>query len=452
MDGELDGAIVLDEGGSGGDGGGDDGGGGDEEILDGNVDAGDGGDGGDGEADPGDEGGDPDAQRGAGRPTDAGQLRKALRTLTQSNPELAKQFPRLEKDLTAALYSRGEIEKLGGIRAVADVLEKLEARGGLEKIEEDYAELERGKELEAGLEKGDPTLLGAWAKDHPDGFKRSVLPMYEQLEKLDEVRAEQVGSAILSRMFDRMGVFAGISELGVAIQKMKADDPARADAVRHFNELARFVGDAKKLGDRAKQDPYASRSAELDTREQKIAQADREAFQSAVRSEVGTLTLREMNRQLSAQLREMKVFKVSGRTANRMRANIAAEVKRQLNADQSYAREYERIAKSGDRQRAIQFVLKASARKMSGAIKAVLPDFNLKATGKPGGSRRFGAPRGDAGGDRGNGVVRVSGRPQTGDVDFTRTDKSYWIGHVSSGFRQKGQAYGKDGKLYTWGA
>lgn len=448
-----DGAIIIDEGGAGGEDLG--GGGGDEEIIEGDETGGDGGEGGEGDEDPDARGGDDDpaSRRAAGRPTDAGALRKALRTITQSNPDLAKQFPRLEKDLTAALFSRGQIEQLGGVRAVSEVIEKVEALGGLEKIGEDYEELEAGRNFQQGVERGDPAVLSSWAKDFPDGFKRSVLPMYEQLEKLDEERAEQIGSAIMSRLFDRMNVFGGISDLGVAIQSMKADDPARAAAVKHFNDLARFIGQAKSLGARARQDPYASRSAELDEREQNIAKKDLENFQSAVKTEVSTQVVREMNRQLSAKLRDIKVFHVQGRTANRMRQNIAAELRRQLNADPSYAREYERIAKSGDRQRAIQYVLKSSARKLPAAIKAVLPDFNLKATGRPGGARRFSAPRGggDRGGD-GNRQVAVSGRPKTSEVDFTRTDKSYWIGHISSGFRQKGQAYGKDGKLYTWGS
>ncbi len=453
---EEDGAIVIDEGGAGGGGGSDDlgGGGDDSEIIESESIESEGDEaGGDGEGGEGDEGGererDPDAAR---RPTDAGALRKALRTLTQANPDLLKQFPRLEKDLTSALFSRGEIEKFGGIRAVSELIDKIETRGGLEKIEEDYNELEQGRTFQTGLERGDPTVLSSWAKNSPDGFKRSVLPMFEALEKIDDSRAEQVGSAVMSRMFDKMGVFSGVTELGRAIQAMKADDPARAEAVKHFNELARFLGDAKKLGDKAKQDPYASRNAELDEREKSIQQKDVDAFQAAVKTEVSTGVVREMNRQLSAKLRDMKVFKVPGRVANRMRQNIAAEVKRQLNADPSYAREYERIAKAGDRQRAIQFVMRASAKKMPGAIKSVLPDFNLKATGRPGGARRFGAPRGGgAGGDGGNRSAAVAGRPKTGDVDFSRTDKSYWIGHVSSGFKQKGQAYGKDGKLYQWG-
>jgi hypothetical protein len=452
MPGE-EGEIIIDNGGAGG--------GGDAEVIDSEIDdseiegsegSDEGGDEGDDDA-AGERGGDEDRDA-ARRPTDAGALRKALRSLTQSNPDLAKQFPRLEKDLTSALFSRGQIEQLGGVRAVSELVERIEARGGMEKIEEDFADLEKSRDFQQGVERGDPAALGSWAKDFPDGFKRSVLPMFEQLERLDDERAEQVGSAIMSRLFDKMGVFAGIADLGRTIQNMKADDPAKADAVRHFNELARFVQQAKALGGRAQKDPYASRSAELDAREQTIHEKDREAFQGAVKAEVGTQTLREMNRQLSAQLREMKVFKVPGRTANRMRANIAAEVKRQLSADPSYQREYERIAKSGDRSRAIQFVVKSSGRKMAAAIKAVLPDFNLKATGRPGGARRFAPSRGGGGGsDRGgsgNGAASVSGRPKTGDVDFTRTDKSYWIGHVSSGFKQPGQAYGKDGKLYKW--
>jgi hypothetical protein len=449
-DGE--GAIVIEEGGAGGSGGDEGGsGGGDEEVDLGETGGGaDDAGGGEGDDDPANREIDPDQRRG-GQPTNANALRKVLRELATNNPDLAKNFPRLEKDVTAALFSRGEVDKLGGIRVVSDVIERVEALGGMEKINEDYEELEAGRQLEQGLERGDPAVIAGWAKDFPDGFQRSVLPMFEQLEKLNDERAEEVGAAIFTRMAEKFGMFNGLAELGSAIQSMKADDPAKANAVKLYNDIARFTQQAKTLGAKAKANPFAARSEELDRREQSITEKDKAAFRSAVGAEVGTQTIREMNRMLTEKLRDMKIYRVPSRTANRMRANISAEIKRQLSADPSYAREFNRIAATGDRERAIAYVVKSSSRRMAKAIAAVLPDFNLRPTGKTGGSRRFSSTGQGARNSSGGGNNSVSGVPKTSDVDFNRTDKAYWLGHKSSHFTQPGKAYGRDGKIYKWG-
>src|SRR5258707_10277182 len=126
-----EGAIVIEDAGGTGGSGGDEGGtgGGDEEV---NLDDAGGGErdeAGGGEGDePGSQDDEPGSKRG-GAPTNANVLRKALRELTSGNEDFAKKFPRLEKDVTAALISRGEVDNLGGNRAVSDVNELRKTRG-----------------------------------------------------------------------------------------------------------------------------------------------------------------------------------------------------------------------------------------------------------------------------------------------------------------------------------
>src|SRR5260370_35938355 len=120
-----EGAIVIEDAGGTGGSGGDEGGtgGGDEEV---NLDDAGGGEGdesggGEGDDESGSRQDDEAGSRRGGAPTNANVLRKALRELTSGNEDFAKKFPRLEKDVTAALFSRGEVDKLGGIRVVSDV-------------------------------------------------------------------------------------------------------------------------------------------------------------------------------------------------------------------------------------------------------------------------------------------------------------------------------------------
>src|SRR2546430_4301217 len=150
MDGEMDGAIVIEnEGGAGGgEGGGESGGELDEEITPGGEEDQGGGEGGD------DDHGDDGQQDGDRRlPLD---VRKAVREITTQNPDFAKRFPKFEKEITGALFTRQQVESLGGLRSISDTFEKLETYGGLDGIEEMAADAESSKQLEQGLERGDP--------------------------------------------------------------------------------------------------------------------------------------------------------------------------------------------------------------------------------------------------------------------------------------------------------
>jgi hypothetical protein len=432
----MDGAIVLDEGaggGGGGEGGGESGGGDvDEELPLGGADEG------------GDQGGEDDHHADDDAAGDKRQMpldiRKAVREITTQNPDFLKRFPKFEKDITGALFTRQQVESLGGLRSISDVFEKLETYGGIDGIEEMAEDAEASKQLEQGLERGDPAVLAGWAKDYPDGFKRSAIPMLETLEKTDEERFEHVSSWLLSKVFEKFGVFSVASALGKSLSDNKPED-----AVKHFNELARFLSDARGIAAKAKSDPYASRSAELDNREKKLDETDQQNFRAIVRSEVNGKVTSELNRQLREHLRTLKVFKVESGTANRMRKEINRELQRLVNTDSEYQRRYESVMTSKDRDRAANYVIKAAFRKLPEAIKGVVKDFNLRPSARPGGGGPRRRAAGGSGGD-GNNSNSISGVPKTSDVDFTRTPMSTFLatrgGH--------GTAHLKNGKVAKW--
>ncbi len=433
MDAELDGAIVIEnEPGAAADGAGEGGGSEiDEELTPG----------GEGADEPGEHGddqhADDDAAGGDRRlPLD---VRKAVREITTQNPDFLKRFPKFEKEVTGALFTRQQVESLGGLRSISDTFEKLEAYGGLDGIEEMATDAEASRELEKGLERGDPAVITGWAKDFPDGFKRSVIPSLETLEKLDETRSEEVASWQIAKTFEKFGVFSVVSALGKALSDNKPED-----AVRHFNELAKFLSDARGLAKRANSDPYASRSQELDARETKLNEDDQKNFRAIVRSEVNTKVTSELNKQLRDHLRTLKVFKVESGTANRMRKEINSELQRLVNSDSEHQRRYDSIIGSKDRDRAVNYVIKAAFRKLPEAIKSVVKDYNLKPSARPGGGgpRRHAAAAGGGGGSSNT----VSGVPKTSEVDFSRTPMDRFL--ASRGGH--GQAHLKNGKIAKW--
>jgi hypothetical protein len=443
MDGEQDGAIVLeDAGGSGGGGEGGTGGDDDQQI---DREAG----GGEGGGEAGEHEGETDEERQAreeseGRRPRPLDVRKALREITTKDPDFAKQYPRLEKEVSRALFTTEQIAKMGGMPAVTAALETIEAHGGLEGITEMAEELEAAKGLESGLERGDPAVIAGWAKDFPDGFKRSVVPMLDTLEKLDEERYEHTSSYIIAKTFEKFGAFAVMNALGTALSKGSAEDVK--EAVKQFNLLAKFLGDTKALAGRAKADPYASRSQELDQREQKIDEDNKKAFHGAVRADVNTAVTNEMNKQLRDHLRTLRVFRVESGTANRMRKEINRELQRLVNTDPEHQRRYDSVMSSGDRNRAAQYIIKAAYKKLPEAIKSVAKDFNLRPTGRPGGSGQRRLTNSNSRGERDGAAQTQSGVPKTTDVDFNRTDMAAFLASK----RTHGTAWLKNGKQAKW--
>lgn len=370
-------------------------------------------------------------------------IRKALRSLA-TNEEIAKSLPKnFEKQVTGALFTRQQVDQLGGLRAISDTLEKLETHGGIEGVEHMAEELTAAVELERGLERGDPKIVEGWSKDYPDGFKRSVVPILDTLEKLDEERFEHVSSYNITKTFEKFGMFTAMNELGTMLS---AGADKLPDAIKKFNAVAKFLSDTRNLASKAKTDPHAGRSEELDRRKAELDTEAAKNFKSVVREDVNREVGSELNRQLRNYLKTNKIFKVNANTANRLRKEINAELQRLVNGDPNHARQYDSVMASRDRKRAANYVIKAAIRNLPKAIKAVAPDFNLKrSTNLPGG----GGPRRSAGGgsrQEADGVKVKSGVPKTSEVDFRRTPMDRFLSSRSG----HGEAWLKDGTKAKW--
>src|SRR6266550_542725 len=115
------------------------------------------------------------------------------------------------------------------------------AEGGAAAEGEEGAEgLEIHRALEKGFERGDVKVIDGWAKDYPAGFKKLILPALEKLETLDQEHFDAITSYLTNKVFERCGVFGSIAAIGEAISAGKTED-----AVKHFNNLAKFLGDMK---------------------------------------------------------------------------------------------------------------------------------------------------------------------------------------------------------------
>jgi len=346
-----------------------------------------------------------------------------LAKIREVDPAAAKAFER-------AYWKVQGVDKLGTTQELTALKEAVELHGGIEGVTQLAEEVQAGRALEQGFERGDPKVIDGWAQDYPDGFKRLIPAALDKLAKMDEVRYDQIGSGVADAIFEKYGVFAAVQQLGEALTGNKPED-----AVKHFNALTKFLSDMKGLARRSKENPYQARESELDQREKDIAERDKKAFYGSVRSDVNTQVGRTMNQEI-AKLMRGKRF-ASPDQGNRVRGQITEELKRLINTG-DYSKRYEAVMGQRDRDKAISFIVSNAQRQMSKAVQTVLRDFNLIGTSN-------GRPASRPAPKAGAVPQAVAGRPKIGDVDFAKTDKATFLGS-----RTHGSAWLKNGRQAKW--
>ena len=435
MDGDELGLIEDESGTDLGESGGDEGGG-EEEITEGE---------GEGEGEPegeqgeGEEG---DEDLGEGRRAPAAtrtlptELRKALREFNAGNPDFAKKFPRLERQLTAALYKAGQADKMGGLPQLRAARELLESHGGPQRIAQMAEEAEAAHSLQEGMRDGDPVLIDIWSKQHPDGFKAMVGPSIERLEAMDLSAHDKALSGPMYKTLDRCGVIGSMNDLDNAIAGENLDDIRK-----HAGAIKNFLQELKNFSSRAKApDPLKADRDRIEAERGEIQNERRETFRSGVATEVGMATVSYINRALRQELAGRKL---SVGTANRLRKQINEDLAASVNGNEQYREKYKAVMGAGDHQRAVNFIVQNARQKVPLIVKRVLRDFNLGAK-SAGPGRTIRRPAGGGGNNR-TGTV-ITGRPKTSEVDFTRTDKARYLGSLSG----HGEAYLRNGKMAKW--
>ena len=393
-----------------------------------------------GEGQPQEEGG-AEGEEGERRPGDAKalpvQLRKAIRELAAANPDFQKRFPRLERQLTAALFKAGEADKLGGLQNLRAAAELLESHGGTEGIQGMAEEVEASRMMEEGFQQGDPVLVDTWAKEYPQGFAKLVGPAIERLEAMDLPAHDRALSGPIYKTMDRCGVIGTMADLETAIAGERFED-----IQKHFGALKNFFLELRNFATRSKApDPLTADREQLNKDRQEIVTEREKTFRSGVENEVNGHVMSYMNRLLRQELagRKLRVD-----TANRIRKQIREDLVSAVRSIPNYSERYNAIRATGDHGRSVQYVVSAARQKLPNVVKRVLRDFNLG-----GGSTQGAGPRRTvaAGDGRGGGNTRtVAGQPQTSDVDFTRTDKAAWLASIG----RHGQAWLKNGKKAQW--
>ena len=362
-----------------------------------------------------------------------GKLRAHIAEIGKTDPELAKEIKRL-------FYGFDTYSKLGRTTELQSLKEAVETYGGVEQLGQMAEEVEAGRMLEQGFQRGDPKVIDGWAKDYPEGFAKLVGPAFDKLAQINPQRYEREASAVTTKFLNNYGVFAAFEQMGEALRGGKPEDIAQA--ARLYNEMVTKVfAPMRQMAQASNEDPYKDRAAELDAREQQIAEEGKTAFYSSVRSDVNTQVTRAINATLVSMTKGQKF---EGGQGNRIRSQINADLSAAVNGETGYAKQYEAVMNARDRDKAIRFIVGKATAKLPIVVRTVLRDFRILG----GAQARPGAGKPAVGSGKVSNEIRGAGAPKTSEVDFTRTEMADFLIMRQQG---KGQAYLRNGKLMKWG-
>ena len=382
------------------------------------------------------------ADEGGGKRTSAdnksfNEFRKVFRDFLTKNPDLAKQYPKLERQLPAMWWKAAQLDSLGGLKDLRAAKEVLESHGGLEGIREMAEDVEAMRMIEKGFEEGDTDVVDTWAVQYPEGLKKLLGHAIAKVEQLDLAAHDRALSMPMLRALDRCGVLSTISELQTALAGERWED-----IQKHAGALKQFVEELKTFADRARKGPAADPlKADREQFEQEKETDRTQRFFGGVQAAVNQQTQTWMNKLLRQELAGRKLQQ---RTANRLREQIHSDLAKAVNLAPGYKEQRDAVFAKRDERASAAFVLTSVRQKLPGIVRAVLRDFNL---GKPAGvgRRPAGGTFRKAGSLDREGPVTVNGRPKTSDVDFSKTDKARWLT-----MQQHGEVWLKNGKQAKW--
>lgn len=359
------------------------------------------------------------------------QVRNALRQISQKDPEFAKQFPRLEKEVVGALFARQAVNDMGGLTALKSMKDALDLHGGVEGIQELVGEVEGSRALDVGLEKGDPQVIENYVKEFPEGFKRIVPTALDALAKSFPEDYQRLGSNILHNTFRDNRSYDDLGSLGQIIGASKD-----ANAIAAYNRLVDLLTNVQKNATSKQADPYADRAKQLDEREQNIVKERQTSFLNGVRNEVDTAVVKDVNKMIATALKGRVMDpQARNRFLNEVRSAIATKV----HSDPSYSRNWPGVRDAADHGRAVKFNYAAYSKAIPAAVSGIMKDpvwrsyFNGAAKAPP--QARTDRPAN----------TTVAGRPAIGEVNFDRTDKATFLGS-----RTHGTAWLRNGKQAKW--
>ena len=348
-------------------------------------------------------------------------LRKGIAELAKTDKVAAKAVRDAYFGRQAVMQEFPEAKGLGevlknirGMKATIDSLGGEEGITGLQDEVQDYR-----NEI-AQFAAGDSALIEQLYQANPESTAVMVGNALTLLESKNKVAFDNVIAPALAKRLGEVNFTSGLVNLANLIKEGKGQEAY--DLVAEFGKWTANINDmAKKAGEtRAAVDP---RKTDLDTREQTIAQKERESFERTVGQDVTRQSNAAMSPIVEPLFKQLKLSNEGRREfVNSLQSRIWAAMK----ADKVFQRQARAIMDQGDGEKSARFIALKYRELLPDAFRRLRNDMypnltNAAARPKPGAN---GAPA-----KPGAPVItsKPGQKPKREDVDWEKTADVQWV-------------------------
>ena len=368
------------------------------------------------------------------------QTRKDIAELKKLHPELAKKWG--NDHFRRKAYDE---EFPGGVNEARQIKATFEALGGQEGLDGLQGEVDDYRNEIKQFSEGDPALLTQLHEANPDSF---VLAISNGIDLLANKSPELFDKAILPAMVARLEkaqMYSSVQELAALIKDGKGQEAYDLTA-----KIAGWLDKAKGMASKQvelknKKDPerekFEREKADFETKKF-------HDFEDSVATDVN-----RSNNIVTAKIVEpffkQLNLKVDGRRefVNALNNRVWTLMKK----DMPFQKAAKAIIGKGDRVRAARFthakfaeLLPEEFRKLRDAMYPNFMKGGTKVKAAAAGAGKGAAANGAGAGSGGAGAAKVNytgGKPSRDDVDWAKTNDTYWIA---------GKAWLKNGKEVNW--
>lgn len=304
-------------------------------------------------------------------------------------------------------------------------------------------------DLEAAIDASDPDLIAAQFEAHPEGMAGLAPHVLGELYKRNTAAYQRVTTPMIYNAFTHAsGPVAVMSQAATLLRSGKAEDVQKAlQSLEGFGDVLKNMENYIKSED---SDPLKPEKEKLANERKELNTQAEKNFDSSIDAQIRPIRDRVIDKALEPYTRGKNID--AARLAM-IKRNIIQQLGEFADNDKTFISQYNAVRAKKNVENIVKYTGGKLEEVLPGFVDTVAKSFGLTTSaGKPGiRDRQRTTIKGDGKGTSGNRGAAEGTRdnplrlePQPKDIDTRRTSTFMRVS-------QK-QAWGKDGKFYSWGS
>lgn len=375
-------------------------------------------------------------------------VRKLIADMKASNdPKQIKMAETIRKSVFASqAWGRVFPQGIRQAREMRQAFEEVGGADGIRAIQEEKQGLsDELQSIDSSWERGDPEFIQGLAEENPEAFAKAAPVVLENWRKVDQAGYNYTTARIFQNTMASHGLFNVLSQLWGLADANKAQ-PGMAGILAGLEKFAEFTEMIREL---ASNQPALRADAGLKKLKDREKEFEDSRFK-AFKQDVHRQNLRNLESALTLHLGKfLKVKNIDFRglqtrdpeTFKAMLREAESRLTDQLAKDRGFQQQKDRLLQSRDergvlrlyQQKFAYLLADAAGPKIARQVANIFFRGKVNSTTETrrrgGDQNRGGADRNRGNGNNGGGgdnktVVRVSSRPEPGQIDYSRTTDS----------------------------